>query len=149
MFRRGFTLLELMIVIIIIGVLATVGIMQYQSTIEKSRGAEARTVIGSMRQLCAAKWMETQDTGSCTPDVMRLGTDIPNGTSTTCGAAGTVGGKFWFNYSVSTAAKPNGLTFTANRCRTNGKYPSATADGTISLAVDFVNGTDNWTSATY
>ena len=55
--KRGFTLLELMVVIIILGVLATLGVMQYQAAIEKSRGAEARQVIGQLRSQCAAYYM--------------------------------------------------------------------------------------------
>ncbi|MBU0504178.1 MAG: prepilin-type N-terminal cleavage/methylation domain-containing protein, partial [Candidatus Omnitrophica bacterium] len=47
--KRGFTLLELMIVIIIVGVLATLGITQYQTAIERARGAEARQVISQLR----------------------------------------------------------------------------------------------------
>jgi len=43
---KGFTLIELMIVIIIIGVLATIGIVQYQAAVEKSRGAEVQINTG-------------------------------------------------------------------------------------------------------
>ena len=42
---RGFTLLELIMVIIIIGILATLGFAQYGAMIEKSRGGEARTPV--------------------------------------------------------------------------------------------------------
>ncbi|MBU0549165.1 MAG: type II secretion system GspH family protein, partial [Candidatus Omnitrophica bacterium] len=63
---KGFTLLELMIVIIILGVLATLGVMQYQAAIEKSRGAEARQVIGQLRSHCAALYMANGNTTGCT-----------------------------------------------------------------------------------
>jgi len=45
--RIGFTLVELIIVIIIVGVLAAVGISQYSLTVEKSRLAEAKIHLGS------------------------------------------------------------------------------------------------------
>ena len=47
--KQGFTLLELVIVIIIIGVLASVGVAQYGKAIEKGREAEARVKLGFFR----------------------------------------------------------------------------------------------------
>lgn len=51
--KRGFTLLEMLVVIIIIGILASLGTGQYSKTVEKSRGAEAKRILGYMRELAA------------------------------------------------------------------------------------------------
>ena len=72
--RRGFTLIELLVVIIIIGVLATLGVMQYQSAIEKSRGAEARQVISTLRSSCAAIRMQDNSTATCTAENLGIDT---------------------------------------------------------------------------
>jgi prepilin-type N-terminal cleavage/methylation domain-containing protein len=42
MTKKGFTLLELIVVIVIIGVLATLGLTQYASMVERGRSAEAK-----------------------------------------------------------------------------------------------------------
>jgi prepilin-type N-terminal cleavage/methylation domain-containing protein len=45
---RGFTILELIIVIVILGILVTLGINNYIFVIEKSRGVEARQHLGAI-----------------------------------------------------------------------------------------------------
>ncbi|MFH0839147.1 MAG: prepilin-type N-terminal cleavage/methylation domain-containing protein, partial [Candidatus Omnitrophota bacterium] len=48
--KRGFTLLEVLMVVIIIGVLATLAIPQYTKTVEKARAAEAYSNLGTIRK---------------------------------------------------------------------------------------------------
>jgi prepilin-type N-terminal cleavage/methylation domain-containing protein len=45
----GFSLLELIVALIIIGVLATLGLPKYGQVLERSRQAEAITILGTMR----------------------------------------------------------------------------------------------------
>jgi prepilin-type N-terminal cleavage/methylation domain-containing protein len=147
--RKGFTLLELMIVIIIIGVLATVGIMQYTATIEKSRGAEARQVIGGLRTACAAIYMQdpaVQGTQDCTAANLRILTPAAaDGVPGTCNVQRTN----YFSYAVvpGAAAGDDTVVFTATRCTGGlGKLPSASAANTLTLTTDFGAGTDQWAS---
>ena len=140
--KRGFTLLEIIVVIIILGVLATLGLTQYGSMIEKSRGAEAKAILGDLRKLGAAFYLENQTLNGITNSEFNLGTDnlaIPS----TCRSS------HYFSYAASGSG--NTLTSTATRCGQTGKSPSggAKAGSTIRLVSDFGTGTDTWTSSGY
>ena len=130
-----------MIVIIIIGVLATVGIMQYQGAIEKARGAEARQVLGQSRTQCTAIFMSEGSTAGCTNAAMRIGSEIPGPAA----CADT----HWFRYaSVASGVDTSVRIFTANRCTAatgGGKSPTGPAIvGSLALFTDYDSGTDIW-----
>ena len=108
--RKGFTLIELIVVIIIVGILASVGMTQYTKVVEKGRGAEARLILGSLR---TAEIAENMENGAY-QTVANLGVSAP----TACAAT------HYFSYSCAAASG----TCTATRCTSGGKTPdSATA----------------------
>ena len=75
MLKRGFTLLELLIVVIILGILAAIAMPQYITTLEKSRSAEAVTNVGSIRMSLDRYWYQES---AVTTDLDLLDIDDPN-----------------------------------------------------------------------
>ncbi len=142
--RKGFTLLELIVVIIIIGILATLGFAQYTRMIERARGAEARQVLGALRTQAAAIWLENRDQVSLelpaanyfTNDALGIGVQ-PGQIAEDCNS------NFYFEYEV-TASTITGLTLTATRCTASGKSPQGPAALTLVLESDFKTGRDTW-----
>ena len=56
--KKGFTLLELLIVVIIIGILASIALPQYSATIEKARSGEAVINVGTIRVALDRSWYQ-------------------------------------------------------------------------------------------
>jgi len=56
--KNSFTLVEFLIVIVIIGILATMAVPQYQKMVEKARWVEAKNMLGAIRQACILYYQE-------------------------------------------------------------------------------------------
>jgi len=136
--RKGFTLLELVVVIIIIGILATLGITQYARMIEKARGAEARAVAGIIRTLAAGYRMEQNTIVGVTAALLGIGTAADQNPST-CRAS------HYFAYTFAAATDPT-ITITATRCSgaNVGKPPQGPAADTLTLDSNLLTGADTW-----
>ncbi len=90
--KKGFTLVELLIVVIIIGILATIAVPQYSKMVEKAKQAEARTILGQIRVAQELYLTETQGT-VYTGDTGYLVADFPLNNDT----------DYYFEYSVFNA----------------------------------------------
>ena len=64
--KSGFTLLEIIIVIIIIGILASIALPKFFKTIEFSRGQEALANLGTIRQAMERCYLYTRTYTPCT-----------------------------------------------------------------------------------
>jgi len=78
MLKKGFTLLEVLIVVIIIGILVAIALPQYTTTLEKSKSAEAVTNVGSLKAAVDRYWYQNNETDPTNTDINKLDVDNPN-----------------------------------------------------------------------
>ena len=72
--HTGFTLVELLVVVLIIGILAAVALPQYQKAVEKSKAAQAFALI---RTVAAAQEAHHLENGTYAETFEELAVDIP------------------------------------------------------------------------
>lgn len=117
--KRGFTLLELLVVIIILGILSSIALPQYIQTLEKARSGEALVNVGSIRQSLDRYWYQNNLdlTGARLPiDGTASNLDIDNPNALT---------ERFYTYSVSNLSGPNlprSYTVTASRTKAGQYY---------------------------
>ncbi|MFH1893905.1 MAG: prepilin-type N-terminal cleavage/methylation domain-containing protein [Candidatus Zixiibacteriota bacterium] len=70
---KGFTLIELMIVVVIIGILAAIAIPRFMSTSAKAKQAEAK---GLLKQVYTMERAYYQEHGTYTNDIAALGVQV-------------------------------------------------------------------------
>jgi len=127
--EHGFTLIELIVVIIIVGILAAVGISQYSTIVEKSRIAEAKIRLGTMRQLAYDYYLNNGSlTGLTNADV---------GTDYTCNSSS------YYRYEIYGVGS-TWVYLGADRCTADGKSPNATTRYYFYLNFNIGTGESSW-----
>lgn len=126
--NKSFTLIELIVVIIIVGVLAAVGISQYSLVVEKGRIAEARMRLGTMRQLAYEYYLNNGTlTGLTDNDVG----------SSACVSTGFY--RYWIMGNYDTW-----MDLGADRCTSGGKTPNTSRRYYYWLRYFPGNGSSEW-----
>ena len=71
--RKGFTLIELIIVVIIVGVLASIALPQYTAFVERARSTEAINTMGAVKKAQEAFRMENVNANYATNATFNTG----------------------------------------------------------------------------
>ncbi len=131
--RKGFTLVELMVVILIVGILAAVAIPLMQGRIDKAKWSEANATAGTIRTAVRAYCAET----SVATAVANVTTALSVATTRTAlgFAASDLEGTYFAtgDYSITAISDPDGI---ATVQVANGSKADAPTDGPYVLAVD-------------
>jgi type IV pilus assembly protein PilE len=122
---QGFTLIELMIVIVIIGVLASIGVPQYQDYVQKSRRSEAtRTLM----QIAALQEQFFMDNRSYTSNFTNLNFPVAGTVTTESG------------YYAITIDVPNPYSYTLTATPQGAQSTDSTKCATLTLNNQGVKG---------
>ena len=125
--QSGFTLIELMIVVAIIGILAAIAIPAYQDYVARAQMSEAMMLAGGGKTAVAEAWMQT-------------GTMPTSNTSANLALPTQITGKYVLQVEVTAS----GLVATMKGA---GSVAAGIADATLTLTPTNAGGSVKWTCA--
>lgn len=140
--RKGFTLIELMVVVLIVAVLAAVLVPMIRARIDAAKWSEAKAGIGNIASGIRAYWAEHQDEAAAGTMTLPTISDVCN-----IADGGDLDGKYFTHgaYVLSGVSyDATGIAFTitvtaANSLRTNRPVKPATVSFTQNIG-----GTSTW-----
>lgn len=150
--QQGFTLIELMIVVAIIGILAAVAIPSYQNYTKKAKFSEVVNSVGSVRTAVEICFQDSNDLSQCAAPAGFAATAGTNGVPANIqsAAAGTPvsGTKYLRSIDTSYVAATQSIDITATAIGT-----SAAAAGGLNGEIYVLSGQAgsnglNWTKST-
>jgi len=135
--KSAFTLTELLIVVLIIGLMSTLAAETYVTTYEKSKGFNA---VAMLRMIRAAERIYYMDWNTYTELTLTCGpatTGLVAGGYIQCPNTGSASDRA-FNYTVTAPAANN---FTATATRTGGRFTTQT------IVLNDVSGVPTWSGS--
>jgi type IV pilus assembly protein PilE len=139
--NRGFTLIEVMIVVAIVAILASVALPSYQEAVRRGNRAEARAAIMNLAQLEERNFTDRPDTGYAA--VGPSSTAPWAATSFFSGSSSYANRKFDLTVAVVAVGGTAFNRFTITATPSNG-YSDPTC-GSLTLASDGTKGSSNGT----
>ncbi len=142
--KNSFTLLELLIVLVIIGILVTLALPRYMDSINKARCAEAKQVL---RAQADAIWQYYTETSSMPTDINSVDIKAPaskyfNYFFTAAGATASVSANAKFNGSNGLSYRTYTITYDTNPLAPNMQPGSQMMDSKYSRVYTYVNWSD-------
>ena len=125
--NKGFTLLELLIVLVVIGVIAGLMFPVLTANIEKGRGQEAAVALGTVKEAMVKYWQTTGNSSYAGATLDSTATQSWIGFDPNASAAGQ---SPLFTYTVNALAG-NGFTIHARRIGTTTNYLEIKETGDI------------------